>query len=54
MVGHIPLEDGILVRVQVRQRACETDLGLQTSYILQRILKMSHGLELLLNLLKIK
>ena len=24
MVGHIPLEDGILVRVQVRQQSCET------------------------------
>jgi len=42
------------VRVAERQQSCETYLGLQKSYILQRILKMSHGLELLLYLLKIE
>jgi len=47
--GEITSLWGLVTRVQDpdSQQSCETYRGLQTSYILQRIIKMSHGLELL-------
>ena len=54
MVGRPVLVRLIGVRVPVWQQPSETYQGLQKSYSLQRILKMSHGLEFLLKLLKIR
>lgn len=46
MVGLRFLVPCIGVRVPVRQQSCETDRGLQRSYIYQRLFRTSHGLEL--------
>ena len=45
-VGLMPLEHGILVRIQARQQSCETDRGLQINTFMRAKVRTSHGHEL--------